>query len=101
MEWTATHLRKNWKTVIFSDEITFQMFQNTMKAFHKVGTSVPYKGVPKHPAKVHIWGAFSAYGTIGFHIFTQNMNGRLYHEIFTDHLFENAFRIMPLHWIFQ
>ena len=72
-----------------------------MKTFHKVGTSIPCKGVSKHPAKVHVWGAFSAYGTIGFHMFTQNMDGRLYREILTDHLFENASRIMPSHWTFQ
>ncbi len=66
-----------------------------MKAFHKVRTSVPYKRVPKHPAKIHIWDAFSTYGTIGFHMFTQNMDEQLYREILTDHLFENASRIMP------
>jgi len=72
-----------------------------MKAFHKVGTSVPYKGIPKHPAKVHVWDAFSVRGTIGFHMFTQNMDGQLYHEILTDHLFENASRVMPKCWTFQ
>jgi transposase len=101
VEWATTHLEQDWKTVVFSDETTFQMFRNTMKAFHKVGTSVPHKGVPKHPAKVHVWGAFSACGTIGFHMFTQNMDGRLYREILTNHLFENASRVMPSHWIYQ
>jgi len=101
VEWAIAHLRQNWKNVVFSDETTFQMFRNTMKAFHKVGTSVPYKGVPKHPAKVHVWGAFSARGTIGFHMFTQNMDGQLYREILTNNLFENASRIMPSRWTFQ
>src|SRR5207244_10457843 len=40
-------------------------------------------------------------GTIGFHMFTQNMDGPLYREIFTNHLFENASRVMPKRWIFQ
>jgi len=66
-----------------------------MKVFHKVRTSVPYKGILKHPAKVHVWNAFSAYGIIGFHMFIQNMDGQLYREILTDYLFENAFRIIP------
>jgi len=44
VKWATTHLRKNWKTVVFSDKTTFQMFRNTMKAFHKVGISVSYKG---------------------------------------------------------
>src|SRR3990170_3022203 len=34
-------------------------------------------------------------------MFTQNMDGRLYREILTDHLFENASRIMPSRWTFQ
>ncbi len=72
-----------------------------MKAFYKVGTSISYKGIPKYLAKVHIWGTFLTYGIIGFHMFTQNMDGQLYYEILTDHLFENASRIMPSCWTFQ
>ena len=101
VEWAIAHARQNWKTVVFSDESTFQMFRNTMPAFYKVGTDIPQKGVPKHPAKVHVWGAFSARGTIGFHMFTQNMDGPLYREILSNHLFENASRVMPKRWVFQ
>lgn len=101
VEWATAHARQNWKNVVFSDETTFQMFRNTMTAFYKAGTDVPQKGVPKHPAKVHAWGAFSARGTIGFYIFTQNMDGSLYRDILTDNLFENASRVMPLRWVFQ
>src|SRR5205085_102928 len=75
-------------------EIPCQHFTKLEQIFHK-------KGVPKHPAKVHVWGAFSARGTIGFHMFTQNMDGPLYREILTNHLFENASRVMPKRWIFQ
>jgi len=101
VEWATAHARQNWKTVVFSDETTFQMFRNTMTAFYKVGTTIPQKGVPKHPAKVHVWGAFSARGTIGFYMFTQNMDGPLYRKILTDHLFENASGVMPKRWVFQ
>ena len=101
VEWALAHAKQNWKTVVFSDETTMQMFRNTMTAFHKVGTEIPQRGVPKHPAKVHVWGAFSARGTIGFHMFTQNMDGQFYREILTNHLFENAARIMPRRWVFQ
>jgi DDE superfamily endonuclease/Transposase len=101
VEWASSHINQNWKNVVFSDETTFQMFRNTMTAFHKVGTEVPQRGVPKHPAKVHAWGAFSAKGTIGFYLFTQNMDGSLYRQILTNHLFENASRVMPKRWVFQ
>ena len=26
MEWATAYLRKNWKTIVFSDETTFQIF---------------------------------------------------------------------------
>jgi len=38
-----------------------------MPAFYKAGTDIPQK--------VHVWSAFSARGTIGFNMFTQNMDG--------------------------
>jgi len=101
VEWAKKHYKQNWKIVIFSDETTFQMFRNTINAFYKDGTSIPQKGVPKHPEKVHFWGAFSARGTIGFHMFTQNMNAEFYREILTNNLFENAHTIMGEHWVFQ
>ena len=34
-------------------------------------------------------------------MFTQNMDGQLYREILTDHLFENASRVMLKRWTFQ
>src|SRR5215469_12039333 len=57
--------------------------------------------MPKHPFKIHFWGAFSASGTIDYYMFTENMDGNLYREILTNNLFPSASETMPKNWIFQ
>ena len=101
VEWAIKYQDQNWRKVIFSDETTFQMFQNTQKVFYKVGTQPPQKPMVKHPYKVHVWGAFSAKGPIGILIFTGIMDGAFYREILNENLFENANNVMGRHWIFQ
>src|SRR5581483_6634190 len=76
--WAKAHQRKRWNKTVFSDESTFQMFSNTTQAHYKRGESRPRRATVKHPFKVHVWGAFCEKGTVGFHIFTENMNGELY-----------------------
>ncbi|CAG8500849.1 10620_t:CDS:2, partial [Scutellospora calospora] len=71
--WACRYRKRPWNKAIFSDEATFQMFRNTVKVRYKSGELVPTRVVVKHPYKVHVWGAFYAKGTIGFHAFTANM----------------------------
>jgi len=77
------------------------MFQNTQKVFYKAGTKPPQKPMVKHPYKVHVWGAFSIKGRIGFLMFTGIMDGAFYREILNENLFENADSIMRRGWVFQ
>ena len=95
------HKGQKWRQVVFSDETTFQMFQNTQKVFYKVGTQPPQKPMVKHPYKVHAWGAFSAKGPIGLCLFTGIMDGAFYREILTENLFDNANTVMGRRWIFM
>ena len=81
VEWAKSHLNKNWKKVIFSDETTFQLFRNTTLVRYKVGQEKPRRAIVKHPLKVHAWGAFCSRGAVGF---TENMNGELYRKILTQ-----------------
>ncbi len=37
VEWSKSHLDKNWKKVIFSDETTFQLFRNITLVRYKIG----------------------------------------------------------------
>jgi transposase len=94
VEWAIKHREQNWKQVVFSDETTLQMFQNTQKVFYKVGTQPPQKPMVKHPYKVHAWGAFSKKGSIGFLLFTGIMDGAFYREILVENLFDNAKTVM-------
>jgi hypothetical protein len=66
VEFTMKYRRQNWNQVIFSDKTTLQMFRNTQKVFYKAGTQPPQKPMVKYPYKVHVWGAFSVKGHVGF-----------------------------------
>lgn len=101
VSWARAHQRKRWNKVVFSDETTFQMFTNTTKVRYKSGEPKPRRATVKHPFKVHVWGAFCAKGVVGFHMFTENMNGELYREILTQNLFEQAHEVLGRTWIFQ
>jgi hypothetical protein len=101
VEWAIKHKGQNWRQVVFSDETTLQMFQNTQKVFYKVGTQPPQKLMVKHPYKVHAWGAFSAKGPIALFLFTGIMDGAFYCEILTENLFDNANTVMGRCWIFM
>ena len=90
LQWAQDHTQDSWKQTIFSDETTFQLFQNTELARYKVGESRPQRPMVKHPYKVHLWAAFSRKGRIGFHLFTGIMNAKVYCEILDTHLFPNA-----------
>jgi len=101
LDWARAHTRVNWNNVVFSDETTFQMFRNTLKAFQKIGEPKLERPMPKHPYKIHFWGAFSVHGTLDYYIFTENMTGDLYREILINNLFPSASKMMPKRWIFQ
>ena len=55
----------------------------------------------KHPFKLHVWGAISERGKIGFHVFTENLNHHIYRKILNDHLYDNANMRYGDQWIFQ
>jgi hypothetical protein len=77
------------------------MFRNTTQVRYKSGEPRPCRATVKHPFKVHVWGAFCAKEVVGFHMFTENINGELYREILTDNLFEQAHQVLGNRWIFQ
>ena len=100
IEWAHNHARDNWSQTIFSDETTFQMFRNTQQVRVKCRKPRPSKPMVKHPYKVHLWGAFSKRGPIGFYLFTGRINAKKYCEILTEKLFPNASRA-GRQWHFQ
>jgi hypothetical protein len=101
VEWAIAHANQDWSKVVFTDETSFQMFRNTLLAFHKKGPRRLQKPMPKHPYKVHFWGAITVNGTINYFMFTQNLNGELYRTILTQNLFPSVRRRMRNDWVLQ
>ena len=99
-QWALRHAKDRWNQTIFSDETTFQTFRNTQLVRYRLGDQRPQRPMVKHPYKVHVWGAFSANGPIGFVMFTETMNAQKYCQILEQHLFPNAARAGS-RWRFQ
>ena len=65
----------------FSDECTVQLEQHGRLCFRKQKQPQKLKLRPKHPQKLHIWGAISFRGTSQIILFTGNMNASCYEQI--------------------
>jgi len=94
------HLNDNWNNTIFSSEATFQIYRNTIRIWCGSECNL-YKRRPKHGTKVHAWGAFSSLGRLGFHLFTENLNEKLYIHILENHCMLPAMNQFGSNWRFQ
>ena len=81
VEWAKKHQDDDWNHTIFTDESSFQMFRNTVRRWSK-NPEIEVKRIPKNRQKVHIWGAISIKGVIGYHTFRTNLNGIYFVDIF-------------------
>jgi transposase len=69
LKWANSNLDRDWKSVIFTDETTIQLFQNPSRVWKRKGEIIVAPTV-KHPPKVHVWGCFSSKGFGKLIIFT-------------------------------
>ena len=67
--------------MIFSDECTIQLEHHGCLCFRKKKQPRKLKPRPKHPAKLHIWGAISSRGAASVVMFTGIMDAVRYGEI--------------------
>ena len=51
-----------FEDVIFSDECSIQLHDNKTVAYRKKDRCAPMKCKPKHPLKIHLWGAITKKG---------------------------------------
>ena len=72
--------KDDFRNVIWSDECTVQI-DTKRKCSRRIDQPKPLRPKPKHPAKVHIWGAISMRGASPIVIFTQNLNATRYAKI--------------------
>lgn len=66
--------------VIFSDECSVQLMPNKITSYRPVGTLCQTIPKPKHPLKVHVWGAISKRGPSPLLIFEGIMDAKFFTE---------------------
>ena len=81
--WCKEQLRakEDFSNVIFSDECTIQLEHHGRLCFRKIRQPRKLKPRPKHPAKLHIWGAISSRGAASVVMFTSIMDAIRFGEI--------------------
>jgi hypothetical protein len=79
VEWAQKHKDDDWKKTLFSDEMAFQLFRNTIRHWYK--NARPIRPVPKDRNKIFAWGGFCIRGTTSLFCFRRIMDGKFYTEI--------------------
>jgi hypothetical protein len=74
-------LNDNWKRTVFTDEISFQLFHNTIKHWHKGARSICPMLKDRH--KIMAWGAK---GKTSIFCFSNIMDANFYVGILEQHL---------------
>jgi len=83
--------------VIFTDETTIQLFQNTNRVWKKKGERIIASTV-KHPQKVHVWGCFSSKGFGKLVIFTGILDSFKMCKIYKKGLLPTAYKWFGNDW---
>lgn len=89
LEWARQNIDRDWNKVIFTDESSFWLFKPIKRVWCKEGEKFVQRTV-KHPAKVHVYGCFSAQGFGKLICFTKNLNAELMLELYKSGLLKSA-----------
>ena len=100
VEWAKKHQDDDWNRTIITDESSFQLFRNTVRRWSK-NPETEVKRIPKNRQKVHIWGAISIKGVVGYHTFRTNLNGIYFVDILKHHLLPDATIQFKRRWQLQ
>src|SRR5215470_18790718 len=87
--WAKKHKKFDWNKVIFTDESTFYLNQPIRKTWNLPGKRKIVRTV-KHPAKVHVWGCFSASGFGELVCFEKNLDAKFMCTIYEKGLLPSA-----------
>jgi len=96
--WAKCYINDNWNKIVFTDETAFQLFQNTIKRWHKGAR--PTRPIPKDRCKIFAWGGFCRKGRTSLFCFRQIMDGKFYVEILDKHIPEIN-KLLGKRWQFQ
>ena len=97
VQWAIKHQNDDWSRTIFTDETCYQLFRKTIRRWSK-NPKAEVKRIPKNRQKILVWGGFSIKGLVGYHSFTNIMNGAYYIQILQDHLIRNAWKQFGRRW---
>jgi len=101
LHWARMNGETDWNQVIFTDEVTFKLFQNPYLARRRIGERIVYPTV-KHSAKVHARGCFSSKGFGKLFLFTKNLDAKYMCTIYEKALLPSAsswFKNDPTGWL--
>eukprot|EP00731_Ephydatia_muelleri_P007879 Em0004g217a len=94
-EWCQEHQHDNFSDVIWTDESSIQLETHRRTCCRKIGQPPKPKPRPKHPVKVHVWGAISLKGPAKLCIFDGIMDSPLYVNILETTLLPFLARKFP------
>ena len=87
--WAAINLSRDWSNVVFTDEAIFHVWTPKKKAWTTKDTRLVQRTV-KHPAKLNVWGCFSALGFGTLYLFTNNLTAQVMVKIYQKCLLPSA-----------
>jgi hypothetical protein len=85
LEWAKNHQDFDWSFCLFTDEVTFSLFDYRNMSWQNPDEREIQRKV-KHPQKVHAWGCFSINGFGKLFLFEGNLNSDLMIEIYEQAL---------------
>lgn len=77
---TLVEANDSFEDALFSDECTIQLHDNKTVAYRKKNSIAPNHCRPKHPLKIHLWGAISKKGPSDLIVFDGIMDSEFYVE---------------------
>jgi transposase len=90
LEFVQLYRGTNWRQVLFSDEKTFVLWGRPNRKNDVIWEESPENVeplvAPKHPSKVHVWGAMSYYGKTDLFVFEEILDRHLYVRILEERL---------------
>lgn len=89
LSWATQNLDRDWSNIIFTDESSFFVYNYWKKAWTKKDEKFLQRTV-KHPAKVHVYGCFSAKGFGKLIVFTQNLDAQFMVKLYQKGLLKSA-----------
>ena len=86
--------REKWRTILFSDEKTFQLGAGSEYAWQTPGDR-EIKEYVTHAPKLCVWGAIGAHIKTPLYFFTENMDSKLYQHVLKQRIEEKHLTYAP------